>query len=327
MLNIGTLPAGESVTISFRVTVNDPFTAVPPQVSNQGTASGDNFGSVLTDDPDVGGGADPTVTPIQSAAVTPSVSVAVSPESTEEGGANLVYTFTRTSSAASALSVDFSVGGTASFPADYSQTGAATFTPPTGTVTFGAGNATASITVTPLVDSEIESSEELIFTVTSGAGYTVGSPSMATGTISDAGGDATPPVITLHRNEIKLWPPNHRYHNFSVSDFVLNAEDSFDPGVNLSSVYILEVTSDEMTKGDGDGNTFKDILIASDCKSVKVRSERSSSGDGRVYTITFKVADASGNSTTAVARVVVPVSDAVATIDSGAKYTVSSSCP
>lgn len=327
MLNIGTLPAGESLTISFRVTVADPFSAMPPQVSNQGTVSGDNFGSVLTDDPDVGGVADPTVTPIQSAAVTPSVSVAVSPASTDEGGANLVYTFTRTGSAASALSVDFSVGGTASFPADYSQTGGATFTPPTGTVSFGAGSTTVTITVTPLGNSEVESSEEVVFTVTSGAGYTVGSPSMATGTITDAGGDSTPPVITLHRNEIKLWPPNHRYQNFTVSDFVSSAGDSSDPSVNVSSVYILKVTSDEITKGDGDGNTFKDILIAADCKSVKVRSERSSSGDGRVYTITFKVADASGNFTTATARVVVPVSHGVASIDGGAKYTVDSSCP
>ena len=327
MLNIGTLPAGESLTITFRVTVADPFTAMPPQVSNQGTVSGDNFGSVLTDDPDFGGLADPTITAIQGVAVTPSVSVAVWPGSTDEGGANLVYSFTRTGSAASALSVDFSVGGTASFPADYSQTGAATFTPPTGTVTFGAGSATATINVTPLGDSETESSETVVFTVTPGAGYSVGSPAMAIGTITDAAADSTPPEITLHTTEIKLWPPNHRYQNFTVSDFVLSAGDSFDPGVNLSSVYILQVTSDEVDEGEGDGNTFKDLLIAGDCKSAKVRSERSSSGDGRVYTITFKVKDASGNSTTATARVVVPLSEGVASIDSGPKYTVDSSCP
>ncbi|HET6670922.1 MAG TPA: Ig-like domain-containing protein, partial [Pyrinomonadaceae bacterium] len=106
MLNIGTLPAGESLTITFRVTVANPYNALSPQVSNQGTVSGGNFESVLTDDPDVGGAADPTVTPIQVAAATPSVSVAVSPASTAEGGANLMYTFTRTGSTASALNVD-----------------------------------------------------------------------------------------------------------------------------------------------------------------------------------------------------------------------------
>jgi hypothetical protein len=327
MLNIGTLPAGESLTITLRVTVANPFPALSPQVSNQGTVSGGNFESVLTDDPDVGGATDPTVTPIQVVAATPSVSVAVSPASTAEGGANLLYTFTRTGSTASALNVDFSAGGTASFPGDYSQTGAATFAPPAGVVTFGAGSDTATVTVTPLGDSDVESSEEVVFTVTPGAGYTVGSPSIATGTITDAATDSTPPIITLHTTEIKLWPPNHRYRGFTVSDFVLSASDAVDPGVNLSSVYILKVTSDEVAKADGASNTFKDILVAADCKSVQMRAERSSSGDGRVYTITFKVRDASGNSATATANVVVPLSHGVNSIDSGPNYTVNSSCP
>ncbi|MFZ0063073.1 MAG: hypothetical protein WAL47_13665, partial [Pyrinomonadaceae bacterium] len=183
------------------------------------------------------------------------------------------------------------------------------------------------VTVTPLGDSEAESSEAVVFTVTPGADYNVGSPSMASGTITDTAGDSTPPVITLHTTEIKLWPPNHRYHSFTVSDFVLSASDAGDPGVNLSSVYILKVTSDEVAKADGGGNTLKDILVAADCKSVQVRAERSSSGDGRVYTITFKVRDASGNSTTATARVVVPLSQGVNSIDSGPNYTVNSSCP
>jgi hypothetical protein len=182
--------------------------------------------------------------------------------------------------------------------------------------------------VTPLGDTETEGPETVVFTVTPGAGYSIGSPSVATGTITNtADGDTTPPVITLHTAEIKLWPPNHRYQNFAVSDFVLSASDSVDAGVNLRSVYILNITSDELAKGEGDGNTFKDVAIGADCKSAQVRSERSGGGDGRVYTITFKVRDASGNSATATARVVVPVSQGVAAIDSGAKYTVNSSCP
>ena len=64
MLNIGVLPAGKSITIKFDVTVDDPFLGTMAQVSNQGTVSGTNFADVLTDDPDVGGAADPTVTPI-----------------------------------------------------------------------------------------------------------------------------------------------------------------------------------------------------------------------------------------------------------------------
>ena len=36
MLSIGTLPAGESVTITFNVTVNDPFTGAMAQVLGRG---------------------------------------------------------------------------------------------------------------------------------------------------------------------------------------------------------------------------------------------------------------------------------------------------
>ena len=59
-----TLPAGKSVTIKFQVTVNDPVTLGTTQVSNQGIVSGSNFSNVLTDDPSVGGGSDPTITPV-----------------------------------------------------------------------------------------------------------------------------------------------------------------------------------------------------------------------------------------------------------------------
>ncbi|MBI5567109.1 MAG: Ig-like domain repeat protein [Chloroflexi bacterium] len=65
-INIGpfTLHAGKSITITFDVTIDDPFPAGVTQVSNQGTVSGGNFSNVLTDDPAVAGAANPTVTEI-----------------------------------------------------------------------------------------------------------------------------------------------------------------------------------------------------------------------------------------------------------------------
>ena len=45
---------------------------------------------------------------------------------------------------------------------------------------------------------------------------------------------------------------------------------------------IDKVTSDEIENGNGDGNTMNDIVIAGDCKSVQLRSEREGNGDGRV---------------------------------------------
>ncbi|HUP61918.1 MAG TPA: GEVED domain-containing protein [Thermoanaerobaculia bacterium] len=63
-INIGTLLAGASATIAFDVVLDDPLASGVTTVSNQGTVSGTNFVNVLTDDPSVGGSADPTVTPV-----------------------------------------------------------------------------------------------------------------------------------------------------------------------------------------------------------------------------------------------------------------------
>ena len=255
------------------------------------------------------------------------VSVAVAPSSTAEGGANLVYTFTRTGPTASALIVNFSVGGTASFPADYSQSGATTFTPPTATVTFGVGNSTATINVTPLTDCFVEGSETVIFTVTPGTGYAVGSPSSASGTITNTP-DTTAPTITLIPNvNMTLWPPNHQYESIAVTDFVASASDSCDPSVDINDVYILKITSDEAENGGGDGNTLNDIVIGATCKTAQLRSERSGNGNGRVYTITFKVKDNVGNFSTATTTVTVRKNPNQPAVDSGTQYTVNSICP
>src|SRR5207302_3076599 len=67
-VNVGTLPAGKSVTITFSVTVNTRYSG-GANVSNQGTVSG-NFSDVSTDDPDTVASNDATLTPICSASVT-----------------------------------------------------------------------------------------------------------------------------------------------------------------------------------------------------------------------------------------------------------------
>ncbi|HZN00751.1 MAG TPA: Calx-beta domain-containing protein, partial [Pyrinomonadaceae bacterium] len=255
------------------------------------------------------------------------VSVAVSPTTTSEGGTNLVYTFTRTGPTTSAITVNFSVGGTASFPSDYSQSGAATFTPPTATVTIGSGSSTAQVTVTPLSDCMVEGAETVDFTVQPGTGYGVGSPSSASGTINNTA-DSTPPVITLIPNvNMTLWPPDHTYRSISVTDFVASASDNCDATVDINDVYITKITSDEAEDGAGDGNTLNDIVIAADCKTAQLRSERSVLGNGRVYTITFKVVDSAGNFTTATATVTVRTSPGNPAVDSGVVYTVNSVCP
>jgi hypothetical protein len=139
--------------------------------------------------------------------------------------------------------------------------------------------------------------------------------------------DTTLPVITLNSYAPSMWPPNHKYSTFQLTQFVTGASDTCDLTVNLSKVVIEKVTSDELENSGGDGNTLNDIVIAANCKSVQLRSERDGGGNGRVYTITFKVTDASGRVGRATAKVVVPHNPGETPVDSGVHYTVNGSCP
>jgi uncharacterized repeat protein (TIGR01451 family) len=69
-LEVGELAVGESATVHFEVRIDNPIAAGVTQVANQGTVeSGNLAGVLLTDDPAVGGAADPTVTVVSAAPV------------------------------------------------------------------------------------------------------------------------------------------------------------------------------------------------------------------------------------------------------------------
>jgi uncharacterized repeat protein (TIGR01451 family) len=138
--------------------------------------------------------------------------------------------------------------------------------------------------------------------------------------------DATSPVITLTSGTINLSPPNHSYQTFTIAQLVASVTDQCDASVDINDVVISQVTSDETENGNGDGNTNNDIVITPDCKSVQLRRERSGNGNGRVYKITLKVKDSSGNVATAVRQIFVPKGNGPA-IDSGVHYTVNGCAP
>ena len=106
----------------------------------------------------------------------PNVSIAVAPASVSEDGAtNLVFTVTRSLNLSSPTVVNIGTFGTATAGVDY--TGAP------ATVTIPAGATTATFTIDPTVDGTVEPDETVTFTIAAGTGYTVGTPSSATGTI------------------------------------------------------------------------------------------------------------------------------------------------
>ncbi len=119
------------------------------------------------------------------------ISVAVSPSSVVENGTpNLVYTFTRTGgSNAAALTVNYSVAGTATVGTDYTGTSTS--------VVFAAGAATAVVTVDPTADTLTEGNETVVLTITPNSGYVVSATgAAATGTITDPPVTNQPPIVS-----------------------------------------------------------------------------------------------------------------------------------
>ena len=100
--------------------------------------------------------------------------------------------------------------------------------------------------------------------------------------------DTTPPTITATVMPGTLWPPNHKYAEVKTN---VTAVDLGDP---VPKITFMSITSNEPDNSKGDGNTVDDIVIVNDY-TFNLRSERSGSGSGRIYTITYKATDASGN--------------------------------
>ena len=129
---------------------------------------------------------------IAQATIETLVNLEVTPSTvTEDGISNLVYTFTRIGDTANTLTVNYDITGTAN-SSDY--TGAI---PGTGkTITFAAGSSKATLTVDPTPDTIIENDENdetVVLTLATGTGYTVGTSTAVTGTISNIN---KPPIIT-----------------------------------------------------------------------------------------------------------------------------------
>jgi hypothetical protein len=100
--------------------------------------------------------------------------------------------------------------------------------------------------------------------------------------------DTTPPEISVTVTPKILWPPNHKYADVEVT---VTATDNIDPS---PTVTFVSVTSNEPENGKVYGNTSNDIMKLGDF-AFKLRAERSGTSSGRVYTITCKATDASGN--------------------------------
>jgi Ca2+-binding RTX toxin-like protein len=173
---------------SFTVTLSNPTNG-----STLGTATA--IGTIVNDD-------------------FPSITLAVSPTNvTEDGTANLVYTFTRTGLITNPLNVNYTIGGTATNGTDYATI--------TNSVIFAANSATATVTVNPTADTIIENNETVALTLATGTGYTIGTTTAVTGTITNDDG----PIISLGLNysAISEDSPSNFIYTFTRTGATTNA--------------------------------------------------------------------------------------------------------
>lgn len=114
---------------------------------------------------------------ITSDDVIPTITVsATDSTATEAGPTTGTFTFYRTGTTVGSLTVYFTVGGSAASGTDYASIGTS--------VTFGPGDATATKTVTPVNDSDVEIDETVTVTLQADPAYAVGAPNTATVTIT-----------------------------------------------------------------------------------------------------------------------------------------------
>jgi hypothetical protein len=198
--NIGTLPAGASVTITFQVTVNDPFTGATDQVSNQGSVTS-SFPTVQTQNKEgntVSGGA--TITQIEAPPdITINPATAVEPQS---GSSDAVFTVSLSRTATSTITVNYQTeDGTATIAdGDYSPT--------SGTLTFTNGQRVQSISVpvlanTSTTEPEPDETFKVKLTGTAGGRIKPSPDDAATGTITAT---ATPAPVVI--SEFRSAGPN-----------------------------------------------------------------------------------------------------------------------
>ena len=116
----------------------------------------------------------------------PLITLSLSPASVaENSGVPLVYTFTRDGLNTSSLTVNYTVGGTATNGSDYTAIGSS--------VTFAAGSSTATVAIQPINETVVEADETVSLSLASSSTYRVGTTTPVTGTITND----DLPVITL----------------------------------------------------------------------------------------------------------------------------------
>ena len=126
-----------------------------------------------------------------------------------------------------------------------------------------------------------------------------------------------------------LWAPNGRMVTVSLADCAEPAKDACGAALPLETYgKLLYVASDEpeVDEGFGDVPTCKDMDALS-ASSVKLRAERTTARNGRVYTLFYSVTSPTGAVSHSSCRVTVPQNPLEAAVDDGVKFCLGAGCP
>ncbi|MCP9767147.1 hypothetical protein EGI22_04440 [Lacihabitans sp. LS3-19] len=138
---------------------------------------------------------------ISEGAVNPIATIDVNTSQILENSETAVYTFTLGEVATADVIINFSVAGTATYTSDYTVIGSTSFTASAGSITITNGTSSAQLTITPVGDSELEKTENILLTIISGTGYDGGSPGSAEiDILNDDADNATPQLAIIGIN-------------------------------------------------------------------------------------------------------------------------------
>ncbi len=105
------------------------------------------------------------------------------------------------------------------------------------------------------------------------------------------------PTLSMTVDPSVLLAPNHKYRTV-VGTPTASAD--------VTDIEFVSATSNEPDNGADDGNTVNDTVIVDDL-TVNLRAERSGTGTGRIYTLTWEATNDCGATATATATVTVPI--------------------
>lgn len=112
---------------------------------------------------------------------------ATDPAASEQGPKSGILTITRSVASSASLTVNYSIGGTATAGSDFETIPASVVIP--------ADSTSAVVTIKPIDDALVEGNETVALTLAASADYVVGSPNSATVTILD--NDSHPPTVSI----------------------------------------------------------------------------------------------------------------------------------